>query len=287
MRSPQRIEIVVLLLLAAALPAYANNPPAPEGWLSLMLIFLVAVVATRLAGVQRKPEARWKRALRVFVLFLAALVAGGGTETALVPLIIILSYGVYRGLQIMHSGQGRKRFAIGLAVIVFSGLAIGDYMLSLNNWSSAWLESDAVGMLRELHQAETKFQQAATLDTNRNGTGEYGSVDQIAASGLFEKDRLTRYNARYQYHVLLTGDPTRDEKDFLIYALPLKYSAPPPSWSFMVPGGSYYLLRRGQALHYTRRSFVIDASGVVRGTDLGATRSSVTREEMARWTPVQ
>lgn len=51
----RRWEVVCWLmwfLFAGALPAYANNPPAPDGMFSLILIFPVVIVGWRWAGVK-------------------------------------------------------------------------------------------------------------------------------------------------------------------------------------------------------------------------------------------
>ena len=49
------------VLLAGAAPAYANNPPAPDGMLSILLLFPAAIFGFRLAGAKlTEKEMKWK-----------------------------------------------------------------------------------------------------------------------------------------------------------------------------------------------------------------------------------
>jgi hypothetical protein len=283
MKRPRHLDLLILILLAAV-PAYANNPPAPDGLLSLILIFVVAFLALRFSEVSRPLQPRWKVVGRGFLLFVAFFFTLGGTEIALIPLTIILGYGVYCGLQIMHDGKGGKRFVLGGLVIVVTILAIGDYMLSLNVWDSRAAEMMVPSHLRRLATAEAEFQRTRKQDVNTNGIGEFGTVEQLLAAGLIDP-RFTSTATPYRYHVVLRGDPAQDEKGFFAYAVPAEYYTGAEGWRVM-PGASYFALKEGRK-RYARRSFAVDASGVIRETDLGATRNSVTPEEAVRWTPVQ
>ena len=51
MKSYRQILLLLLwCLFAGAVPAYANNAPQPDGLLTLILIFPVAILGFRLAG---------------------------------------------------------------------------------------------------------------------------------------------------------------------------------------------------------------------------------------------
>lgn len=146
-------------------------------------------------------------------------------------------------------------------------------------------EYGAVGGVRTIVTAETTFKSDATLHRNKNGVGEYGTLDQLVQAGLIARDYLSlEGHANYRFVVVLSGDPARDEKEFFVYATPVKYSSG-EWWVWKVlPGGSWVA-----ALHppprLARRTFASDESGVIRQADLGASRP-VTRQEAQKWAPL-
>ena len=102
-------------LLAGAIPAYANNPPQPDGILTLILIFPVAILGYRLAGAQvTQPQRKW-RVLTGLLLTLCTLLTMGGTEIAMIPLLVILGYGVRRGVQAIARGTVTRRFPMSVS----------------------------------------------------------------------------------------------------------------------------------------------------------------------------
>lgn len=265
-------------MVAGAIPAYANNPPQPDGLLTLILIFPVAILGYRLAGAQVTQQQRKWRLLTGLLLALCTLLTMGGTEIAMIPLLIILGYGIRRGVQAIARGQGKKRLAWGGVVILFALFGVANYMASLNYpFQGSLVEHAAFANLRTIHVAEQQFQSNATLDVNKNGLGEYGSLEQLHKAGLLDDmlwERLHR--PVYRYEVVLSGDAARDEKQYFAYAVPVHYGRPPIPISLvraLLP-----------SVPYARRTFACDESGVVRAADLGGSRD-VTRAEAEKWPP--
>jgi len=292
---------VLCFLLIAAVPAYANNPPAPDGVFSLVMIFVVAILARRLSGATFPAQSRSWRSIKGGGLALAFLLTLGGTELALLPLLILLLYGLWRGAYVIKLGQGSKRFLLGSVAMLFTLFAVANYVASLSNYSRvASRESSAVRGVRTIATAEARFRADARLDVNKNGVPEYGSLEQLHQGGLVELPTLEdrhvapspgspyRYTvvlgSYYRYTVVLAGDPARDEKEFFVYATPSHYGRESAAWSG-VPGAS---LARGlrPAPPFATRTFASDETGVIRQADLGGSRA-VTREEARKWPPLQ
>lgn len=269
-------------LFAGATPAFANNPPAPDGMLSIILLFPVAIFGFRLAGATlNDKEKKWKTA-RGIVLGVSAFLTAAGTGIAVIPLLILLCYGLLRGIQAMARGQGGKRFAVGSGMILFTLFAVANYLASLNYTPGpARSESSAVGAIRTLVTAEITYAADKKLDVNHNGIPEYGTLDQLHQAGLIPDSYLTPETpGNYQLVVALSGDPARNEKEFLVYATPRHYGEPA---SLPITLSLIEAFRpRGQ---YGYRSFAADESGVIRFADLGGARS-VTREEAQKWEPI-
>ncbi|MBI4165969.1 MAG: hypothetical protein HY508_09580 [Acidobacteria bacterium] len=272
----------VWLVLAVAPPAYANNPPAPDGMLSIILLFPVAIFGFRLAGANlNDKEKKWKT-VRGIVLGMSAFLTAAGTGIAIIPLLILLCYGLLRGGQAMARGQGGKRFAIGSGMILFTLFAVANYTTSLSYTPGPTRSaSSAVGAIRTIVTAEITYATDKKLDVNHNGIPEYGTLEQLRQAGLIPDSYLTpRSPGNYQLVVVLSGDPARNEKEFFVYATPRQYREPA---SLVITLSLIEAIRpRGQ---YGIRSFAADESGIIRFADLRGARA-VTREEARKWEPL-
>lgn len=280
MKSRHQILLWLLwLLFAGAVPAYANNPPQPDGLYTLILIFPVAILGYRLAGARATEKERKWRVRTGLLLALCTLLTFGGTMLALIPLLIIFGYGVRRGIQAMARGQGKKRVACGCGIILFTLFAVANYLVSLNNpLEGPSVENGALVNLRVINVAEQEFQSNATLDANKNGLGEYGSLEQLHKAGLLGDMTWTQMQRPiYRYSVVLTGDATRDEKQYFVYAVPVHYGHTRVEFSLIKALRPY--------IPYARRTFASDETGVVRAADLGGSRD-VTRAEAEKWPPI-
>ena len=274
-------------LLAGALPAYANSGPAPDGMFGLILIFPVVLAAWRLAGVQTTAKERKWRVANGLLLTLIVLFSAAGTMGAVISVpgfFYVCYYGIRRGIQVVQRGQGKKRLALGGAIILFTLFGVSNYWISYGHYPTPWMpEILAVEGLDGIARAEETFRSKATPDQNKNHAGEYGTLDQLIQAGVLERDYVTRLTrGYYRFVVVVSGDPARDEKEFFAYASPVKYSPGEESlvWWY-VPGGSCVA-----ALHPTpgiaRHTWASDESGVIRRADLGGSRP-VTREETRKW----
>jgi hypothetical protein len=177
----------------------------------------------------------------------------------------------------MARGQGAKRFAIGSGMILFTLLAVANYMASLNNWpSESQYAATGVSGIRNIETAEIQFRSDAKLDANKNGVPEYGSLQQLYQAGLIEPGYLSApERGGYRFTLVLTGDPARDEKEFFVYATPSHYGT----------SGRTISLLDAFRPHRSRTTFAADENGVIRRADLGGSRP-VTREEAQKWQPI-
>ncbi|MBI4165970.1 MAG: hypothetical protein HY508_09585 [Acidobacteria bacterium] len=271
---------MMLLLVASAVPAYANNPPAPDGAFSLLLIIPVVIIASRLAREQRGKKGWKSRVLTGLVLGLAILFSMAGTELSMAAMIVVV-YGLWRGIEVMRHGQGAKRFGLGAAVVMFSLLAAANYVAALVYPLVAPPEARVLSVIRSIVTAEINYAAGKKIDANHNGIPEYGTMEQLIQDGLnanyfFGADSP----GGYDFAVLLSGDPVRDEKEFLVVATPRNYGKPANS------ALRFSLIR---AFRPTRRaslrSYATDETGVIRFADLGGARA-VTREAAQRWQPL-
>jgi 4-amino-4-deoxy-L-arabinose transferase-like glycosyltransferase len=248
----------------------------PDGVLTLVLIFPVVILGYRMAGAQPSAKQRKWRVATGLGLALCTLLAMAGTEVAMIPILVILAYGIGRGAQAMAQGQGKKRAAWGLAIILFTLFGVANYFASLDyRLQGPSLESSAVTNLLIINTAEMEFQTNATLHVNKNGVGEYGSLEQLHKAGLLD-DVLWEHlhGPIYRYVVVLAGDPARDEQKYFVYAVPMHYGQAHLTLSLLRHLIPY--------VPYTRRTFASDETGVIRGTDLGGARD-VTRAEAEKW----
>lgn len=274
------ILLVVAALLTLPLPAYANNPPQTDGMLGLVLIFPLAILGRRLAGVElteKQKQLKWRIGKGLLLAF-ATFISLGGAETGGLGLLVIILYCALRFGQIIQRGQGRKRLAIAAGFGVYSLFAASNYFVSLAFWpQERSRESWAATLLRRTGEAETQFQAAKMLDANKNGIGEYGTFKELEESGL--GGAAVR---GYRYVLVLSGDPARDEKEFFVYATPEEYDnfRAWEKWRW-IPGYSWAGALRTSS-HTAQLTLATDESGVIRAADLSGSRP-VTREETRQW----
>jgi hypothetical protein len=294
MKLRQKVALIFWMVILGAIPAWANNPPQPDGLFSLILIFPIVIFGFRLAGASYTEGQRKWRWLRGILLGLAVIVAMAGTEIASIPLLVLLIFGLWRGIQIVKRGQGRKRILVGALVCLWTLFAVSDYWISLLVWSRVPLhQAMTIENLRKLSDAEQVY-------VHRAGFSGYGTIEQMRDAGTpLQSEWGDSGSAAYDpylrdsffgYHYNSVVDP--DGKKFLITAVPTVYEkdiTPVP-----IPGASLWTVLRslghkrnpnGDSTEVGQRSFAIDETGVIRATDLGTTRP-VTREEVEKWKPV-
>jgi len=264
------VPAALWLLLSDPLPAYADFvSPQGDGILSLLMLFPVTLFGLRLGHVEFTNRERKFRILGGVVLGFFALVALFEVLSGLVVVFCSLA----RGVAIMTRGQSRSRYAVGAAVVLFTLLAGGNYVLSAFVWRPSQIRSVEVrgaATLKSLVTAEAKFRSAAVRDVNKNGVGEYSTLEELQRAGF-----LATLPESYRVAVVLSGNPARDEREFFAYATPTNYGKPG-----LMPGTS--LLQAIRPGLYARASLAVDETGVIRGTDLGSSRA-VTREETLKW----
>jgi len=129
-------------------------------------------------------------------------------------------------------------------------------------------ESSAIASLRTLSSAQETFRSSIMIDEDTDGLGEYGTLSQLAglvacpngntADPPFIDDQLGSANkSGYVFDMLLGGTTAcgtvavtpatnANEITYFAYATPVSYG------------------RSGN------RTFVLDSSGVIRGSDMGA-----------------
>jgi hypothetical protein len=204
---------------------------------------------------------------------LSTVLAAAGTGLAIIPLVILLVYGLFRGVEAVRFGSGHRRWASGTVIILFTLFAVANYLASLSYLPSPYFtESLAVARVRSLLAAQLDLQASAKLDRNGNGVGEFASLEALQLL-----DPAPELSRGYQFVAVVSGDPVRDEKQFFAYATPLDYGDRP--WRFSL------LDAFGPRRHFARRTFAVDESGMIRAKDTGGSKA-VTREETEDWPPL-
>lgn len=289
MRRAIRVTSLLLwFLLAGPLSAYANDAPGVDGMLSVLMIVPIAILGLRLAGAKPPPGGKIKRLLLglalgfsilFFTLFFTVFLGSGGWALGG---LMMLTYGVLRGRRAIKHGQGRKRFAIGLAVILFTLMAVANYVASFGSYfySTQRAERYAWSMVNTIASREIEFQSAAKLDANQNGVGEFGTIEQMVKAGVLDVSFIKQNPARgYRFVLVLSEDSARAEKEFFVYATPEDYGS--SDFWFSLPGSSLWAVLWPPKLR-ARRTFASDEKNVLRAADLGTSRA-VTREEAQKW----
>jgi hypothetical protein len=272
---------LLLLDLCVAMPAYANNPPQPDGLFSILLIFPLAVLGARLAGLESAQTSLGRKISTVIILTAAAVMCMAGTGIVLIPLIIIFGYGIWRAVRIMRFGKGRNRIFVGVVLMAWLILGVSDYVASLDYEPTVALsEAEAISGLRTLATAESGF--LGYPENKTTSSPVYGTIDDLRKAHLIGEDFvLGRVRRGYVYGEIL--DPTK--KEFLFYAVPAYLNKRSVPWFQVVPGGSllrtfFYSL---QPPSIGERSFAVDETGAIRFADQRNLGAQVTREEVARW----
>jgi len=280
--SGQKICLLLVLIVTCVLPAFANNPPQPDGVFSVLLIFPAVLIGMRLTAVLPDPKTRKRRLLIGLVLGFCFILTLAGTEIGLIGLLAILVYGIARSIQIVRRGQGWKSCLIGTIVLLWVVFAVGNYYASIvSAHPSVGLdEALAVQRLRILSTAEGNF-------ANGGSPSEpvYGTIADLVERRLIESSlRSGQVKMGYRLGEIVEA-PTRQ---YLFYAIPVQIQSSAPRWLWLLPGASLLSVLRGhEEERFTGvRSFGVDETGVIRY----ATRTGegpVTREEFMRWEKLQ
>jgi hypothetical protein len=277
MRPFRQTGCVLLLLLAVALPVYANNPPQPDGLFSALLVLPAVILGARLACVTPRPRKLITKIIVGVVVFVVATVfLATGTAVGALAALCVLVYAIVKAIHIAQQGSGKKRFLIAAAVGVFAAFAFADYYASIMTAypSAATFELSAVAHLRSLYAAELEYK----LREQRVGTMK--DLENARLSNDFSGGRVIR---GYRFGEFV--DQAR--KDFLFYAIPAEELTPGRSQLNVVPGASLIKSIFGPRVDQQTgvRSFSVDSTGVFRSA-IRKNAGSVTEEEARQWAPL-
>src|SRR5262245_64857299 len=102
--------VVLVIALTVLLPstAVANNSPRSDGALSLMLVVPVALIGGHFARARLDPKRRPLRALAAIGVTIVAILYGAGTIVGVVAMLVVMVYGVIRGIQVVRIGGGGR-----------------------------------------------------------------------------------------------------------------------------------------------------------------------------------
>jgi hypothetical protein len=280
--SCQRICLLVVFIATCVLPAFANNPPQPDGVFSVLLIFPVVLIGMRLAAALPDTKTTKRRLLIGLVLGFCFIMTLAGTEIGLLGVLAILVYGIVRGIQIMQRGHGWKSRAVGTIVVLWVVFAVGDYYVSIVSAhpSIALDEALAVQRVRVLSTAETNFAKVGSASEPL-----YGTVADLVEARLIDSSFK---GGQVQMGYRLGEIVEAPKRQFLFYAIPVQIQPSRARWLWFLPGASLLSALRGheQEQFTGVRSFAVDETGVIRY----ATRTvegPVTREEFMRWEKLQ
>jgi hypothetical protein len=282
MNTWQKIRLLLILIVTCALPASANNPPQPDGVLSLLLIFPVVLIGMRLADARPDPNAKRRPLLVGLLLALAFIFSMAGDGIGGFGLLAILIYGVHRGAQILQHGKGPKAWVFGAIVILWVLFAGTDYFVSLappRASSIAMNEAGVVTQLRVLSSAETTF--ANKYSSKADTQPVYAPVAKLVQEGLIDSSFETAITRR-GYRLGKIIEPSG--RHFIFYAVPTQPQLPEPRWQKMLPGASLFLtfLRKRESGGTGIRSFAVDETGTLRWSVRSAV-TPVTRVEAENW----
>ena len=140
---------------------------------------------------------------------------------------------VYGGKELATAGLVTS--ILSLVIIVPVGVIAAIAIPNLLAARRAANEGSTIAVLRKVHAAEATYQ-AAT------GAGEFGTLEQLAEAGLIDPEVASGVRNGYRFRVQLTTS-LDDELGFEALGTPIDY----PSSG--------------------RRSFIVDESGVIRGSD--------------------
>jgi len=276
-----RLCTLFVFLLAFAIPAYANNPPQPDGLFSLLLVFPVVLLACRLAGLNSPPK---RSVMRIIVWTLvgvgSVVLLGAGTFIGAFAALLVLIYAIVRASHIMQKSESRKRPLIGLAVIAFALFAFVDYFVSIATYhkSTAVYEYIATMKIRQLNEAEQEFAKSGQSDAPKETI--FGTIKDLEAARLIQSTVATGQTVDgYRFGEVLDAG----RKHYVLYAIPapeLKLAETNPE---VVPGASLLKALLGRKEQGTGRlSFAVDETGEIRQAVRTAT-GPVTREEFSHW----
>ena len=280
----ERVALLLLFVAGFSLPAYANNPPQPDGLFSILLILPFTMIAVRLAGVTKNASSTAARGgLGAATVILLILVMAGTGLGALAALIVAV-FALVRAAGIVRRGQGSKRYVLAAALAAFSLFAFVDYFASITAApasSSAHAESTAVGQLRKLSNAETQF--ADSNSSEASPKAKYATLGELAGAQLIDANLASHSTiAGYQYGQLMD----LDRKRFFIYALPDPNLKPASKMVDFIPGGSLFHAIFSRTKTTGTRSFAVDETGVIRYA-VRTNSQPVTRDLIAVWAPLQ
>ncbi len=285
MSRTRRFRLLLFLLLAFALPAYANNPPQPDGLFSVLLIFPIVILAGRLAGLAPVPKSASARIIGgIAVGILCALLLMVGTILGAAVALGVLVYAIVRGSQIIRRGRSVNLAVIGAIVMAFAVFAFADYWASIVSFYSpeAAAESSAVSGMRSLNMAESEF--AKRSQSGHAPSSAVGSLNDLENAKLIDES-FSNGQLRQGYRYGEVVDSTKGQ--FLFYAIPAPELKPGSFHGYFVPGTSLIKSIRGvtheEGTGY--RSFAVDETGVIRSTVRTQT-GPVTREEAEHWSPL-
>jgi hypothetical protein len=278
----QKIRWLLVLTATCVLPAYANNPPQPDGVLSVLLIFPIVLLGMRLTVATLGPKTAKRRLLIGLPLALCFIMTLAGTEIGLLGLLVILVYGIVRGIQIMRRGQGWKPHVVGVIVVLWAVFAVGDYYASITAFPSsiALGESLAVQRLRTLSIAETNFVKGSS-----RSEAVYGTIaDLVQARFLGTSFVGGQVHMGYRFDEIVE----QPKRQFLFYALPVPTQSSQPRWWRLLPGASLTSASRGHEEEQATgiRSFAVDETGIIRYA-IRTVAGPVTREEFMKWEELQ
>lgn len=223
------ISVIIIILLTVLAVVYLRHPAARAGLWVISVAFAALIILRTLFGIYEIANG-----FRVLLQNRRGRLAPPKHEDTI----------EIRPTDLIRSGFSHVITCILCGLILF-GIITG--VTSSYGYQSSANESSAISTLRAISDAQDTYQSKTALDIDRDGVGEFASLDMLTNATPPYIDELLGSGTRsgYHFHVITTGVADSDEVTWWATAYPVTHG------------------KTGN------RTFYIDETGVVRNSDIG------------------
>jgi hypothetical protein len=183
----RRVAAFCAVIAGVALPAYANNPPRPDGVLYLILVFPLLAVAAHLAGVEPASRGWGTRIVRGVFFTFVILASASGTDMGFLAMLVIVIHGLVRSFRIAALGtRGRRRYVAASVAVVGTLLAAVGYVWAIASSSGPVIKRSRQKRTMADMRAVSTAVMSWSMDHAEVREGETGADPAIEGEGPLE-----------------------------------------------------------------------------------------------------